>query len=124
MPPPGWIKPPSDFDEAAVSLWNRVLRELRDQGTWQASDIGCLERYVRAVHRAHAAQAIVAREGLTSTGGRDQPIAHPAVRIARDAERDAAEYARDLLLTPRSRRLAGLAETSAMDDELAGLLAE
>lgn len=124
MPTTGWIKPPSDFDEAAVAVWNRVLRELRDQGTWQPSDVGALERYVRAVRRAATAQAIVAQEGLTSTGGRDQPIAHPAVRIARDAERDAAEYARDLLLTPRSRRLAGVSETSAMDDELAGLLSE
>src|SRR4051794_10599420 len=112
MPPSGWIKPPSDFEPFAVELWNRLIRELRQQGTWQASDIGTLERYVRAAARARAAQAIIATDGLTSTGGRDQPIAHPAVRIARDAERDAAEYARDLLLTPRSRRLAGLSETS------------
>jgi P27 family predicted phage terminase small subunit len=100
------------------------LKALRDQGTWQASDAAALERYVRSLARAACARAIVAREGLTTLGGRDQPVAHPAVRIARDAERDAAEYARDLLLTPRSRRLAGLSETSAMDDELAGLLAE
>ena len=99
-----------------------MRQQLRDQGTWQESDAALLERYVKALGRAAAARAIVERDGLISTGGRDQPIAHPAVRIARDAERDGAEYARDLLLTPRARRLAGLAETSAMDDELAALL--
>jgi P27 family predicted phage terminase small subunit len=118
----GQFHAPKDFTAAMRSLWTTVQKQLREQGTWQPSDVGCLERYVRAVARSAAAQAIVDREGLTSTGGRDQPIAHPALRIARDAERDAAEYARDLLLTPRSRRLAGLSETSAMDDELAGLL--
>jgi len=122
MPPAGWNLPPKDFTEPMKALWNAVQRALRHQATWQASDVGCLERYVRAVARATAAQAIVAKEGLTATGGRDQPVAHPAVRIARDAERDAAEYARDLLLTPRARHLAGLSETSSMDDELAGLL--
>lgn len=122
MPPSGWIKPPADLDEAAVALWNRVLRELRDQGTWQASDVGCLERYVRAALRARAAREVVDRDGLIAEGGRGQPIAHPALRIARDSERDAAEYARDLLLTPRARRLAGVAETSSMDDELSELL--
>jgi P27 family predicted phage terminase small subunit len=113
---------PTGLDEVSRKLWTATLRALREQGTWQASDAGCLERYVRAAARARAAQAILARDGLTATGGRDQPVPHPAVRIARDAERDAAEYARDLLLTPRARRLAGLSETSAMDDELAGLL--
>jgi P27 family predicted phage terminase small subunit len=103
-------------------LWTSTLKACREQGTWQNSDAGCLERYVRALERARAAQAILDAEGLTALGGRDQPVAHPAVRIARDAERDAADYARDLLLTPRARRLAGLAETSSMDDELAGLL--
>jgi hypothetical protein len=40
------------------------------------------------------------------------------VRIAREAERDAAEYARDLLLTPRARRTAGVIERSPLTDEL------
>jgi P27 family predicted phage terminase small subunit len=114
---------PADLDEASRKLWAATVRALRDQGTWQASDAGSLERYVRACARAAAAQAIIARDGLTALGGRGQPVPHPAVRIARDAERDAALYAADLLLTPRARRLAGLSETSAMDDELAGLLA-
>jgi P27 family predicted phage terminase small subunit len=122
MPPSGWIKPPADLDEVAVALWNRVLRELQDQGTWQASDVGVLERYVRAVRRAAAARELVDREGFTTSGARGQLVAHPALRIARDAERDAHEYANALLLTPRARRLAGISETTALDDELRDLL--
>jgi phage terminase small subunit len=44
-------------------------------------------------------------------------VPHPALKIARDAERDAAEYARDLLLTPRSRRTAGVMERTPLDDQ-------
>ena len=40
------------------------------------------------------------------------------MRIAREAERDAAEYARDVLLTPRSRRTAGVMERKPLDDQL------
>jgi P27 family predicted phage terminase small subunit len=114
--------PPSDFGEPARRLWSATLKALRDQGSWQHSDRGALERYVRAMLRAADARAVAERDGLIAAGGRGQPIAHPALRIARDAERDAAEYARDLLLTPRARRLAGISETTALDDELAALL--
>jgi len=118
------IKAPPGLTDGERRVFLAVRRQLQEQGTWQRSDADALERYVHAIVRSAQAREIVAREGLTALGGRDQPVAHPAVRIARDAERDAAEYARDLLLTPRARRLAGLMETSAMDDELAGLLAE
>ena len=59
-------------------------------------------RYVRALTRAADARAELERHGspiAEGPGGR--PVPHPAVRIERDAEHDAAEYARDLLLTPR-----------------------
>ena len=48
---------------------------------------------------------------MTATGGQSQPVPHPCLRIAREAELDSAQYARDLLLTPRSRRAAGLLKT-------------
>jgi phage terminase small subunit len=77
-----------------------------------------LERYVVAVARARDARAELERHGsLTAVGSQGQPVPHPAVRIAREAERDAAEYARDLLLTPRARRAAGVAERTPLDDQ-------
>ena len=84
--------------------------------------MGALERYIRALFRASAARAVIKAEGLTATGSMGQPVPHPALKVAREAERDAAEYARDLLLTPRSRRTARLPETSDLDSELAEFL--
>jgi P27 family predicted phage terminase small subunit len=119
---PNAPQPPADFDDAAKKTWRSSLKALRDQGTWQDSDRDALERYCRAVSRARGARAVVASEGLTAVGSTGQPVTHPAVRIAREAERDAAEYARDLLLTPRARRTAGVAETTSLEDELAELV--
>jgi P27 family predicted phage terminase small subunit len=117
------LAPPADLDGPARRLWYGLQRHLREQGTWQPSDLGALERYVRAVLRADRARAELEQAGsLTTAGSQGQPVAHPALRIAREAERDAAEYARDLLLTPAARRRAGIVETSDADAELAELL--
>lgn len=113
---------PKSLEPEARAIYRRVQGELQAQGSWQASDRDALERYVRAVERARAALEIVEREGMTAEGASGQPVTHPALRIAREAERDAAEYARDLLLTPRARRLAGLGETSGLDEDLRELL--
>ena len=119
------VQAPRDFDDRARKLWNGVQRALREQGTFQDSDAGALERYVRALDRAIVARAELAKHGkLTATGSQGQPVPHPLLRVARESERDAHEYAEALLLTPRARRRAGVGETTGMDDELAGLLAE
>jgi phage terminase small subunit len=89
---PNAPQPPADFDDAAKKTWRSSLKALRDQGTWQDSDRDALERYCRAVSRARGARAVV------------------------------ASYARDLLLTPRARRTAGVAETTSLEDELAELV--
>jgi P27 family predicted phage terminase small subunit len=119
---PNAPQPPADFDEATKKTWRASLKALRDQGTWQDSDRDALERYCRAVSRARGARALLASERLIAEGSQGQPVPHPAIRIAREAERDAAEYARDVLLTPRSRRIAGVAESSSLEDELAQLV--
>jgi P27 family predicted phage terminase small subunit len=115
-------KAPPGLSDDERRLFLAVRRQLAAQGTWQESDAAALVRYVRAQLRGEAASAIVERDGMVTIGGRGQPVPHPAVKIARDAERDAHEFARDLLLTPRSRRLAGISETTALDDELDELL--
>lgn len=74
---------------------------------------------MRAVARARDARAELEQHGsLTTLGSQGQPVPHPAIRIAREAERDAAEYGRDLLLTPRARRTAGVIERTSLDDPL------
>ena len=79
-----------------------------------------LERYVRALARGRDARAELERHGsLTAVGSQGQPVPHPAVRIGREAERDAAEYARDLLLTPEGAPDGrGDCQRSPLSDEL------
>jgi P27 family predicted phage terminase small subunit len=117
--PEGWTYPPGDLDAASKDLWTRVQHDLRRQGTWAKSDRDALERYVRALARGRDARAELEHHGsLTAVGSQGQPVPHPALKIAREAEHDAAEYARDLLLTPRARRTAGVMERSPLSDEL------
>ena len=97
--------PTRDLDAESRKLWRSTRAALQAQGTWQDSDAGALERYVRAVERARLARAGIPPE-MTAPGSKGQLAQHPNVKTAREAERDAAEYARDLLLTPRARKMA------------------
>jgi len=106
MPAPKY-PPPDDFDKESKALWRKTQKQLEAQGTWQASDMPTLERYVRATERARLARdGLPTRHGkptLTAEGSQGQLVQHPNVKTAREAERDAHEYAKDLLLTPKAR---------------------
>jgi P27 family predicted phage terminase small subunit len=109
--------PPDDVDKESKALWKKTIKLLEDQGTWQPSDVQTLERYIRTTERGR-----LAREGLkgldgsmvlTDTGSKGQLVQHPNVKTAREAERDAHEYAKDLLLTPKAREQHQLEEKRA-----------
>jgi len=100
--------PPEDFDAVAKALWKKTQKQLEEQSTWHESDMPTLERYVRADERARLARAGLPRDKkgkpmLVATGSQGQKVQHPNVKTAREAERDAHEYAKDLLLTPKAR---------------------
>ncbi len=96
------ISPP-DLTRSGKSLWRETLRHLIGQGTWEDSDRPALERYVRSVERARLARE--ERAGaLTAVGSQGQLVQHPNLRTEREAERDARDYALDLLLTPMARK--------------------
>jgi len=100
--------PPDDFDATAKALWKKTQKQLEEQSTWHESDMPTLERYVRADERARIARDGLPRDKkgrpvLTTTGSQGQKVQHPNVKTAREAERDAHEYAKDLLLTPKAR---------------------
>ena len=79
------------------------MAALKAQATWEDSDAGALERYVRAVERSR--QAREARKGeLVTEGSQGQAVAHPNVKTEREADRDAHDYARELLLSPAARK--------------------
>lgn len=100
--------PPSDFDDESRSIWRKTQKQLEEQSTWQESDMAALERYVRALAKARLAWAGIPRDkdgvlNLTARGSQGQLVQHPNVKTARESERDAQDYARDLLLTPKAR---------------------
>jgi len=100
--------PPADFDADSKALWKKTVKQLEEQSTWQESDMPALERYVRALAKARLAWSGIPRNkdgslNLTARGSQGQLVQHPNVKTARESERDAHDYARDLLLTPKAR---------------------
>jgi len=100
--------PPAALDDQARTLWRRSRDELLELELWRPTDVAALERYVRAEQRAREARARLEKSGWTVPGSTGQPVAAPDVRIAREAERDAHDYASALLLTPASRARHGV----------------
>jgi P27 family predicted phage terminase small subunit len=100
--------PPDDLSAPFRALYRRVRTAMQAQGTWENTDQYLLGLYVRVLERAALARSSITTRGnvvqLTTTGSKGNPIPHPAVKIARDAERDAEEYAKELLITPRARK--------------------
>jgi len=99
---------PFPYQSAGWQLWHRAILALQAQGTWRAEDAPLLHQYVRSVLAADHARADLDESGLTSVSADGRPVAHPLIKVARDAEADARAVAADLLLTPASRRRAGL----------------
>ena len=118
------VPAPPDFTPELRHLWNRVQRQLRRQATWADTDADVLESYCRAVEVAQRARAEAAVAPLTTDGSRGQLVPHPAHKAAREAASDARAYAAALLLTPASRRRAGIdAAKASPESELAAILA-
>jgi P27 family predicted phage terminase small subunit len=107
MPTVDATGPPDDLSTAFRRLYRRVRTAMQAQGTWEDMDYLLLGTYVRCLERAALARAAITSGNvvqLTTTGSKGNPIPHPAIKIAREAERDAQEYAKELLITPRARK--------------------
>lgn len=107
MPTKDPTGPPDDLSVPFRALYRKARQGMRDQGTWEDIDTSLLAQYVRCLERAQLARNSITTGNvvqLTTAGSKGSPIAHPAIKIARDAERDAEGYARELLVTPRARK--------------------
>ena len=113
------VPPPEDLDPDAQRVWRATQRHLRAQGTWTDTDAPLLESYVRSVALARSSRATAHHEPFVK-GSRGQLVAHPGLKVAAEAERDAARYAAALLLTPQARKRHDLCGHSA--DALAAVL--
>lgn len=97
------IATPRGLTKASQGLWKRSLAQLRAQGDWDDGLAPLLERYVRAMERARLSQAAATTQPFIE-GSQGQVVAHPGLRIAAAADRDAQEYAKQLGLVPDTTR--------------------
>lgn len=98
---------PADLDQESVALYHRTRAQLIAQETWKDSDAPLLERYIRALQDTRHYRATVELDGKFNRAQSGRVFTHPAVKLANEREQDANVMARDLLLTPESRRRAG-----------------
>jgi P27 family predicted phage terminase small subunit len=94
---------PSDFTGKERRIWEDIESHLAAKGLWEKVYSEMLERYIRALTRAAEARGIEREEGSTSEGSTGQTVVHPTVKIARDAEHDALDLAKELLITPAAQ---------------------
>jgi P27 family predicted phage terminase small subunit len=97
------LNAPKGLDPAGRELWAAAQRHLRAQETWADTDGPLLESYVRAVCLARSARRAADTNPFVE-GSKGQLVAHPGLKVAAEAERDACRYATELLLTPGARK--------------------
>ncbi len=113
--------PPKDLDPAARAVWKVAQNQLREQGSWRRVDTELLAVYCRNMALARESRACAAAKPFVA-GSKGQPVAHPGLKVAAEAEAAALRSATALLLTPESRKRHGVgAET--VEDELDKILA-
>jgi P27 family predicted phage terminase small subunit len=110
---------PSDFAGREKRIWEDVESHLKAKGLWDKVYSELLERYIRALTRAAEARKEEAEEGSVTEGSTGQLVTHPAVKRARDAEHDALDLAKELLITPAAQ-LRHEKEAAPPDDEIGG----
>lgn len=117
---PDTIECPADLDRESKKVWRRTRLLLSKENRWRPEYSLLLERYVRAIEvgrlartRISARAVALARSGsgeemaYLTHGSQGQLVQHPDLKTARDAERDANDYAKELLLTPAARAKLG-----------------
>ncbi len=105
---------PSDLDPFSATVWKRTRHQLMKDGRWRPEYSLLLERYVRSCEVARKARGRIAiraavdpDEAYTTRGSQGQLVQHPDLKTAREAERDANEYGKELILTPAARQKLG-----------------
>ncbi len=114
-------EPPDHFPEAARQAWDVIVPTLAKIGLLDGIDSLALEGLCVLVARAREARTILERDGLVAESARGALVAHPAIRIERDAWTAFLRFAEQYALTPVARTRLGLAELQrrTLADELA-----
>lgn len=118
---------PRDFDAVSKTLWKRTRELLKRDNAWRPEYSPLLERYVRAIEVGRLARGRITERAKVdpesaylTTGSQGQLVQHPDLKTAREAERDANEYARELLLTRSARQKLGEEAAPAVGGKFGG----
>jgi P27 family predicted phage terminase small subunit len=96
---------PRELNATARAEWGRVVKLLTDQGTISRLDRAALTLYAEAWARwRHAEQQIVQTGGEIVKSPSGYPQQNPWRTAANGAARQMAQMAKELGLTPRSRK--------------------
>lgn len=95
---------PADITGQGERIWAEVKSFLESQKLWDPVFSEVLANYVRSILAAATARAELEETGTTTTGSQGQKVAHPTVKLRRDAELDALKYAQALLITPEAQQ--------------------
>ncbi len=100
------ILPPASLDAVAAAKWVEVAPILQARGDVGQGDLDALELYCSAWSQWTAAQTQVATLGMVVKTPAGFPAENPYLGIARKAQIALRQWAAELKLTPKSRKLA------------------
>ena len=112
------IKPPDRLDDDERNLWDETLRQLALTGIELTdADINILEQYVVSLNNVHYLTREVKTKGSTQVDERGITRTNPAWGQLRDARAFSYKLAKDLGLTPSSKRRTSKLEPIVQDDD-------
>lgn len=94
MTKPKWLTDPADLSEAALSYWHYYAPGLHRAGTLTADNAEAFKGLCRLLATARAAEAEIARRGVTIETASGSRKANPACGVLFDAQRQAAPLLR------------------------------
>jgi len=90
-------------DAAALAIWHRVVRDLRQLGTWHGVDQGVVARYAITIALWRAALASVRKDGPSMQTKTGYQAPTPAATLMLKLSAQALAMETTLGMTPRSR---------------------
>jgi P27 family predicted phage terminase small subunit len=105
--------PPEHLPADVADVWDELVPVLARANMLDGADMLLLEGLSVQVARARQARAIVDAEGLVCRGDRGN-VVHPAVRVERDAWKEAVRIAGLFGMSPADRLRLGLSGLKAL----------
>lgn len=107
--PATWQPGPRPSRQPGGAVGSAVWATITQAGPYQDNDAPVLERYCQLHDDRAVLLALVDTEGYVVAGSKQQPTAHPAIRLAHDIEAQMTQLESVLALNPEAHARLGLA---------------